>query len=125
MSPRRLATAALAPLALVSLGVALWLAVVVLTVLPARDPAHVPLWSAVAVAFAAHAALSLAALARRSRPLAIAATGLSMLALVAGACGLVLAVRADAAHFEGYAIVMSVVLLAHGAAGMLREGAAA
>jgi hypothetical protein len=122
---RRLASVSLAPLAVLSLGASLWLFSVVFFVLPARDPADVPLWAGIAAAFAVHAVLSLASLARRSRPVAVLATGISAIALAAGVAGLVLALRADAAHFEGYLLILSLVLLAHGAAGTLREPAAA
>jgi FtsH-binding integral membrane protein len=122
---RRLASAVLAPLALLSLGASLWLFSVVLFVLPARDPAHVPLWTGIAWAFAAHAALSLASIAAPSRASGAAATAASAVALAAGVAGLALTLRADAAHFEGYAVVLSALLLAHGAAGTLRERAVA
>ena len=122
---RHAASAALAPLAILSLGVALWLGTIVLTVLPVRDPAHVAFWSIVALAFAAYAAVSLRSLARPSRVLNGIAATLSVAALAAGAAGLALSVRSDSAHFEGYQVLMSLVLLAHGAAGALRASAAA
>ncbi len=125
MTLRRFASASFAPLALLSLGASLWLFSVVLFVLPARDPAHVPLWTGIASAFAAHAVLSLASIAAHSRVLGAVATAASALALAAGVAGLALALRADAAHFEGYTVVLAAVLLAHGAAGTLRERAVA
>ena len=97
--------------------VALWLIGVVLTLLPARDPAHVPFWSAVALAFGALAAVSFAALASRAHAAVRAAALGSVAALATGLLALGHTVRAEPPHFEGYLVLMAAILAAHGAAG--------
>ena len=101
-------------------GMALWLLFVTVAILPARDPGHVPLWRAVAAGFLGWAALSAWCLAHPPR------RGVLRMLLVADAllaCGLGLfaAIRTlagPAAHFEGYLVLMGVLLAGHGAAGL-------
>jgi len=51
--------AALTATALFTAAIGAWLVFVVATVLPARDPAHVPMWTAFAIGFAVYSALTL------------------------------------------------------------------
>ena len=106
-------------LALATGLIALWLGSVVIAVLPSRDPQHVGMWTAIAVACLAYATLSLACVARGARPAwlpAALAVG-SLAALAFGGYAITSMVRAadDSARFEGYLLVMGVVLAAHGA----------
>lgn len=99
-------------------AMALWLLFVASLILPARDPAHVPLWRGVAAGFLAWAALSAWCIARP--PHGALRALLCAAALSACALGTFAAVRTLAgspAHFEGYLVVMGVLLAAHGAAG--------
>jgi len=118
--------AALTLAATLTLGMASWLAFVTTAILPARDPQHVPLWRGVALGFLAYTALSAWSLVRsRARG---GAVHLAMLAASAAACGLggyaiVTMLFAGADHFEGYLLVMGVLLLAHGATGIVWERA--
>jgi len=110
----------------VSLLVALWLFGVVATVLPARDPARIPLWAAVAVGLVLYAALSLAGLgAVRARPLLRTVLfTMSVVAAVFG--GLVLAQSLKAVssggHFEGYLLLLGAIVLGHGLLGVIASG---
>jgi hypothetical protein len=101
---------------LATAGMGLWLFWVIAVVLPARDPAHIPLWLGIATAYLAYAALSWAYLAAGPRQpvLRIAGPAGSAAAL---AWGLVLiATCARAPHFEGYLLLMGVVLVVHAVA---------
>jgi hypothetical protein len=108
--------AILALASLATAGMAVWLFYVIAFVLPARDPAHVPMWLGMAIAYLAWAALSWAflvagprhAVLRIAGPLGAALAMAWGLALVAG--GL------RAAHFEGYLLLMGAVLVVHGLA---------
>lgn len=97
-----------------TLGLASWLFIVITTVLPSRDPAHVPLWTGFALGFLAYAALSLAFVLRGPHPAALraAVTVLSLAAVAFGAAAI--AVTSSSAHFEGYLVLMGVVLAGHG-----------
>jgi len=95
-----------------------WLATVVLIVLPARDPDHVPLWAVVAIGAAALALLSWLASTRASAPSWPARAGLLVLGLAGVGFGLLVlgstlsdAVTADP---EGYLVVIGGILAAHG-----------
>ena len=101
-------------------AMALWLLFVTTTILPARDPAHVPLWRGVALGFLAWAMLSAWCLVRPPRGglLRAALFGIALLACVLGVFAAVRTLAGDPAHFEGYLVVMGVLLAAHGAAGL-------
>lgn len=104
--------------ALATGAIALWLVVVITTVLPSRDPAHVPLWTALALGFFVYAALTLAFVVRGPRPpaLPMAVVLLSLAAITFGgyATTRMLAAADSGAHFEGYLLIMGIVLAAHG-----------
>jgi len=119
--------ALLACIALATAMIAVWLFFVVAVVLPARDPAHVPLWTAFAVGFLAYAALTLVFVGRGPRPaaLAVAVVVLSLGAVTFGvyAAGRMVAAMAGAGgHFEGYLLVMGMVLAAHGLCALAYAG---
>jgi len=101
-------------------AMALWLLFVTTAILPARDPAHVPLWRGVALGFFAWAVLSAWCLARppRGAPLRALLFVIALTACVLGVFAAVRTVAGDPAHFEGYTVVMGVLLAAHGAAGL-------
>lgn len=99
-----------------------WLASVVLTVLPARDPAHVTLWSSVAIATTALVAVSLFAIRRGRAVPAGLAVALAILAVAAVGFGLyTLATEMTAALAgdpEGYLFAIGAILTAQGALGL-------
>jgi hypothetical protein len=108
--------AVLALSSLATAGMAAWLLYVIAIVLPARDPAHVPLWLGIAIAYLAWAALSWAFLVAGPRHPVLRIAGPAG-AVIAMAWGLALvAGAAQAAHFEGYLLLMGVVLVVHGLA---------
>ena len=99
--------------------IALWLFMVATFVLPARDPAHVGMWTRIALAFLLYAGVTVAFAARDARPgwlqwLVVAG---SLAALAFGGHEIwSMAFGADAsAHFEGYVLVMGAVIAGHGA----------
>ncbi|HTR97220.1 MAG TPA: hypothetical protein VMH61_04910 [Candidatus Acidoferrales bacterium] len=95
-------------------GLGLWLLVVCATVLPTRDPSREPLWFAVAIGCVAWAAVDLARVRRGSRAGWLVATvlALSVAALAFGFGALVSVI--EGTHFEGYLVVIGLVLLGHG-----------
>jgi hypothetical protein len=103
--------------------VALWLFWVVARVLPLRDPAHVPTWRTVAIALLAYGGLCLAYLVvgPRRATLRRIVLGLSLVAMALGGTAIVAVIRgADAGgHFEGYLVLMGVILAGHGATAIL------
>ena len=119
-APASTTRAAFALGALATTAVALWLLFVTATILPARDPAHVPLWRGVALAFLAWAALSAWCLARppRGGPRRAVLVAVAVLACGLGVFAVVGTFAAPPAHFEGYLVVMGALLAAHGAAGL-------
>jgi hypothetical protein len=99
-----------------------WLASVVLLVLPVRDPGHIQLWAAVAIATAALVAVTLLAI-RRGRAIQVGlAVALALLALAAVGFGLfVLAsalMTAIAGDPEGYLFAIGAILTAQGGLGL-------
>lgn len=108
--------------ALATAAVGLWLLWVCEVVLPSRDPGHIPMWRAVAGGFLAYAALSGAcvAAARRVwlRGLLLAA---SLAAIALGIYGIVAMVQqaSGGGHFEGYIVLMGLILTGHGLCGLL------
>jgi hypothetical protein len=107
----------------VTVGVALWLLWVTAVVLPARDPAHIPMWRTVAACFLAYGALSWAAVAAgRSHPPIRWAMGVtSVVAIVLGLYGIADAIRraGPGGDFEGYILMMGFILAGHGLVGLL------
>ena len=98
--------------------VAIWLLWVIAVVLPARDPTHIPMWRLVAVCFVAYSGLSWAYLARGPQDVILRwlVLALSATAVALGVLGIVLMLRRAAAggHFEGYIILMGLILCGHG-----------
>ena len=104
-------------------GVALWLLMVTTFVLPERDPGHVALWRWVALGFSAFCALSWACIATGARRAALkwSVLALSLAAIGLGGYGIVQMIQQAnrGAHFEGYIVLMGLVLAGHGLAGTL------
>jgi hypothetical protein len=94
-------------------GIAVWLVAVVLTVLPARDPARMPMWTAVAAGLAAYSALTLAWLATARVRLALLIASVPVLALAAWVVITELRAASDASRFEGYLLLMGLLAGAH------------
>jgi hypothetical protein len=98
--------------------IALWLFVVIRTVLPSHDPAHVPMWTGFALGFLAYAALTLAFVLRGPRPALLPALVVVLSLAAAGfggyAVSSMLLAASNGGHFEGYLLVMGVVLAGHG-----------
>ena len=110
-------------LALAALATALagaWLTFVVMTVLPARDPSHSRLWSSVATGCFLFSFM--AGVCARSPALTIAARlalfVASSLVLAAGVYGIESMLRAPAARFEGYVLILGAILAISGAIGL-------
>jgi len=104
--------------AVATAGIALWLFTVVTTVLPARDPAHVSMWTAFALGFLAYAVITLTFVVRGPHPalLPAAVVVLSLAAIAFGGYAVTsMLAAADAGrHFEGYLLLMGVALAGHG-----------
>ncbi len=98
--------------------IALWLFSVIAFVLPQRDPAHVPMWTALSLGFLCYAALTLAFVVRGPRPpfLPALVVALSLAAIGFGgyAVSRMLAAASGSGHFEGYLLIMGIVLAGHG-----------
>lgn len=101
---------------------AAWLLVVVVTVLPARDPSSAPGWTAFAVALLAFSALSFIdprrSASRRSPRVVMAA--LSVVAVLVGGWVL-MAAMSTTGHVEGYLVVIGAVVLVHGVVSLARS----
>ena len=99
-------------------GVGLWLGTVIAFVLPVRDPAHIPMWRAIAVCFIAYSALSWGCLATgaRSGVLRWSLLIASIAAIGLGLYGVVDMVRRaiGGGDFEGYIVLMGLILSGHG-----------
>jgi hypothetical protein len=110
---------ALALATVATAAVGLWLLSVTFTILPSRDPANVVMWRWTAVGFLAYAALTAALLAtsKPGRLLRSVVLLASLPVLACGAFALYAMVRraSTGGHFEGYVLLMGLVLLAHGA----------
>jgi hypothetical protein len=116
-------------LQLVSIATAamtVWLAWVVLFVLPSRDPGHAQVWAIVALASGALVVVSLLA-TRGGGPTVLAL--LALLSAVAVAFGLLVTVSflttVASGDPEGYLSVIGFVLTVHGMFGLLWTGIAA
>lgn len=101
-----------------TIGVGLWLLWVIALVLPARDPAHIPMWRTVALCFFAYSGLSWAYLAVGPRHAALrwAVLLVSLGAIGLGLYGVVAMILQglEGEHFEGYIVLMGLVLAGHG-----------
>jgi hypothetical protein len=117
------ARTALGAAATITAAIAVWLLFVTTAILPARDPASIPLWRGVAAGFLAYSTLSLwiVAHAPHARLLGLALLLASVVACGVGLCGLVATLGSASAHFEGYLVLMAMLLCAHGAAGIAYE----
>jgi hypothetical protein len=118
---------ALLPLRLLTVGaglttglIAIWLLFVLAMVMPARDPERIPMWSAIAAAMSIYAALTLGFAAGTSAKawIRVVIGGMSMLAVVAGAYGIAAMLTAKGRAFEGYVLVMGIVLVVHGSSAL-------
>jgi hypothetical protein len=102
----------------------LWLLFVIGTVLPVRDPAQIPMWTAVVIVCCLLLLTSWACL-RIERPNATwraALVALSAAALAFGLYATASMLSAPAARFEGYVLLIGVILTAHGLVGLLYSG---
>ena len=97
--------------------IALWLFHVVAAVLPVRDPEHVGTWSALATGFAVYSGVTLGFVARGARPAwlpwSVAALSLGAFAFGAYTIGSMLD-PSGGGRFEGYLLVIGVVLAGQG-----------
>ena len=109
--------------ALATGAIALWLCGVVTVVLPRVDPAHVSMWTAIALGCFVYAGLTLLFVVRGPRPVVLPAAVvlLSLAAITFGvyAVGRMLAAAAGHGHFEGYLLLMGAVLAGHGLCALL------
>ena len=108
---------------LATAAVGFWLLWVTAIVLPARDPEHIPMWRIVAACFFAYGVLSWICLATAARNTILrwsvfaASLGAVTMGLV-GAVGMMR--RSDeGGHFEGYIVLMGIILCGHGVSGLL------
>ncbi len=106
--------------AVASMVVGAWLVLVISTVLPDRDPGMIGPWTAVAVGLLGYAGLTFLALVSR-RPSTMLRRSLLAASGIAVVCGLILIVgtlaRTD--DFEGYVLLIGLVLVGHGVAVLL------
>jgi cation transport ATPase len=103
--------------------VACWLFFVIARVLPSRDPAHIPMWRTVAFAFLVYSGLCISYLIVGPRRtvlrytvlvLSVAAVGLGAYAIVQ-----MIHVANVGGHFEGYLVLMGLILAGHGLTAIL------
>jgi hypothetical protein len=120
MTPTGLIRGGLRLVSIATAAMAVWLAWVVLTVLPSRDPGHVQVWAAVAVASAALVGGSWLA-TRGGGPFVVGL--LAVLSTVAVAFGLLVVVSylttAASGDSEGYLVLIGVILTIHGTVGLV------
>lgn len=106
---------------LATTGVALWLFLVIVGVLPHHDAAHIPFWRAVALGFVAYSGLCAVWLSMgATQPwLRWNVFALSLMATALGAFGIAIELRRANAggDFEGYIVLMGAILVIHGLAG--------
>jgi hypothetical protein len=114
---RRSALSGLLALAsLATAGVAAWLLVVSVTVLPARDPGQVVMWRLIAVAFLAYSGACWA----RTSGISHAALRAAVLLLSMAACAFgVYAITRN--RDEGYLLLMGVILCGHALLAVVHE----
>jgi hypothetical protein len=103
--------------------VACWLFFVIARVLPARDPTHIPMWRTVAFAFLAYSGLCLTYLVQGPRHAVLRFTVLllSVVAVALGANAIVQMIHVAnvGGHFEGYLVLMGLILAGHGLTAIL------
>jgi len=106
----------LALASLMTLAVAAWLASVIAFVLPRHDPARIPMWTGVAVGFVIYGGLCIAylILGARARALRAIVLLLSLAAFGLGGYAVARMVWAPDGHFEGYLLLMGLILGGHG-----------
>lgn len=106
-----------------SIAVAGWLCWVIAYILPRRDPGHVFMWQIVAVSFVGYSLLCIGALivGARFATMRRLVLVLSFLAVSVGMYGMVTMILRGIAgeEFEGYIVLMGLILSAHGACGIL------
>lgn len=101
---------------LMTLAVAAWLASVIAFVLPGHDPTRIPMWSGIAIVFVIYSGLCLAylILGPRIRVLRATVLLLSLAAIGLGGYAVAEMVWAPQGHFEGYLLLMGLILAVHG-----------
>ncbi len=101
---------------------AAWLAWVLLTVVPLRDPASEPLWAVVAAGSVAVGLAAILATANPERVRGVAAVGLAVLSAAVlgfGALAIASGVMPSDGRGEGYLLLLGSILAAQGAVGLL------
>ncbi len=99
---------------------ALWLVMVSVTVLPARDPSHVRFWRVVAGGLLLFAALTFAYIGRPVRtPLGLGAMRVGSGLALALSLPMLVGLLRGSVRFEGYLLVMAVIIAAHGLLGLV------
>ena len=103
-----------------------WLLVVTRTVLSSGDPGMIGIWTVAAVGFLAYAVFTVLLVLRdgRSPSLRWSAVALSVVAVAIGGY-LIASMLAATEAFEGYLLLMGLVLAGHGAVVLVREVAPA
>jgi hypothetical protein len=108
-------------------GVAVWLLWVIALVLPSRDPTHIPMWSGVAAGCFFYSVLSGVYLRRKSespwnrgsRPLNWGVVTMSVCAVSAGILFVTSMIARTEDRFEGYILLIGLVLVGHGMSAIL------
>jgi hypothetical protein len=101
-----------------TVAVAGWLFWVIQLILPQRDPARIPFWTAVAFGFLGYGVVTwIYLLTKWSLPFRIALAVLSLVGIAFGAYAISIQfIRAgESEDFEGYLVLMGAVLSLHGA----------
>jgi hypothetical protein len=101
---------------LMTLAVAAWLASVITFVLPRHDPARIPMWTGIAIGFVIYSGLCLVylILGPRIRVLRATVLVLSLAAIGLGGYAVAQMVWARDGRFEGYLLLMGLILAGHG-----------
>lgn len=100
-------------------AVALWLVSVIVFVLPSQDPANLPLWIAITAGFFTFSLISLWHLSRHNKPwLRFAVVALAIPAVGFGVFQVVSMIAPSGGHFEGYLLLMGLILTGHGLAAL-------
>ena len=116
------AAAALAFTAFATAGASLWLLAVSFTIVPVHDPERAIFWRAIAIALLGFAALSALALRPGRRAAAervvLGVFGGSAAGVGLGALARMLRMGDADGHFEGYLLVLAIIVASHGLAGL-------
>ena len=103
--------------------VAMWLFFVIARVLPARDPSHIPMWRMVALGILLYSGLCLTYLVAGPHQPALrwSVLVLSVVAIALGVYAIVqmIHVANTGGHFEGYLVLMGLILSGHGTTAIL------